>query len=155
MPTAQSFSFASAPLLSDLPPSIPHAVFRAAERYGDDPAIVDDLERTSFRTIAAETRRAAKAFMAMGLAKGDVVGVWGPNVWRWAAAAAGCQAAGGVVPPLNTRMRGREVTLVAARADMKALVTAGRFLGLPHHARRTGHCKRAEDRCSRRSQRSG
>jgi HIP---CoA ligase len=118
-----------APAESDLPPSIPHAVFRAAERYGDDLAIVDDFDRVSFRAIADETRRAAKAFMAIGLGRGDVVGVWAPNVWRWIAAAAGAQAAGAVLTPLNTRMRGREVALVADRAKIKAIVMAGRFLG--------------------------
>ena len=114
------------------PASIPHAVFEAGRRFADRIAIVDDTERMSFAELARETRAAAKACMAAGLRKGDVVGVWAPNMWQWIAAAAGAQAAGAVLVPLNTRMRGPEIAEAASRAGIKLLFSIGKFLGLDY-----------------------
>jgi acyl-CoA synthetase (AMP-forming)/AMP-acid ligase II len=122
-----------------LPPSIPAAVFEAARRFGDAIAIVDDDASISFASLAAQTRRAAKAFIAAGLRRGDRFGVWAPNMWEWVAAAAGGQAAGGVLIPLNTRLRGREVAGIANRASMRFLVSIGDFLGLHYPSMLDGH----------------
>jgi HIP---CoA ligase len=122
-----------------LPPSIPASVFEAARRFGDITAIVDDDARTSFAALAQETRRAARAFIAAGLMKGDTFGVWAPNMWEWVAAAAGGQAAGGVLIPLNTRLRGREVAGVINRARSRFLVSIGDFLGVHYPSMLDGH----------------
>jgi HIP---CoA ligase len=115
-----------------LPPSIPAAVYEAGRRFGDTTAIVDDSTRTSFAALAHETRRAARAFITLGMRKGDRFGVWAPNMWEWVAAAAGGQAAGGVLIPLNTRLRGREVAGVMNRARARFLVAIGDFLGVDY-----------------------
>lgn len=118
---------------------IPGALFEAARRFGDRIALVDDEDRVSFADLARETVRAAKACIALGLKKGDVVGVWAPNMWRWVAAAAGAQSVGAVLIPLNTRLRAREVARAAARARMQVLVCVGRFLGQDYPAMLQGH----------------
>ncbi|HTZ69424.1 MAG TPA: AMP-binding protein [Acetobacteraceae bacterium] len=119
--------------------TIPAALFGAADRFGDATALVDDDGRISFAALGQATRRAAKAFMAAGIGKGDAVGVWAPNMWQWVAAAAGAQAAGGVLVPLNTRMRGREVAAIVNRARIRILVSIGEFLGCDYPAMLHGY----------------
>ncbi|MEJ0045309.1 MAG: AMP-binding protein [Rhodospirillales bacterium] len=60
-------------------------------------------------------------------------------MWEWVAAAAGGQAAGGVLIPLNTRLRGREVASVVNRARARFLVSIGDFLGVDYPAMLEGH----------------
>ncbi len=122
-----------------LPLSIPAAVLQAGERFGAATAIVDDDARISFATLALETRRAARGFIAAGLRKGDTFAVWAPNMWEWVAAAAGGQAAGGILIPLNTRLRGREVAGIVNRARSRFLVSIGDFLGIDYPSMLDGH----------------
>jgi acyl-CoA synthetase (AMP-forming)/AMP-acid ligase II len=74
-------------------------------------------------------RGAARAFLAAGLARGDRVAIWAPNLWEWIVAATGLQAAGGVLVPLNTRFKGREAGHVLRKSGARALVTVSEFLG--------------------------
>ncbi|MGT2490147.1 AMP-binding protein [Cupriavidus basilensis] len=47
------------------------------------------------------------ALMALGVAPGERVAVWAPNLHEWIVAAlSGIQMAGGVLVPLNTRLMG-------------------------------------------------
>jgi acyl-CoA synthetase (AMP-forming)/AMP-acid ligase II len=123
-----------------MPETIPHLVLGAADRWGAKPAVVDEDQgrRVSYAELAGEVRAAAKAFIAAGLEPGEAVGVWAPNDWRWIAAAVGAQAAGGVLVPLNTRLRGREVAEILERAKGRFLVTAGEFLGQDYPAMLNG-----------------
>src|SRR6185369_15213268 len=73
--------------------------------------------------------RAARAFLAAGLGPGDRVGVWAPNVHEWVVAALGVQSAGGVLVPLNTRMKGREVGYILEKSGARLLCTVDDFLG--------------------------
>ncbi len=71
--------------------------------------------RLSFRALAAEVRRAARAFVAAGVARGDRVAIWAPNHWEWIVAAIGLQSAGAVLVPLNTRFKGARPATCCAR----------------------------------------
>lgn len=117
-----------------VPPTIPAALFTAAQNFARHVAIVDDDERVTFDTLARVTRRAAKGFIAAGIHKGDAVGLWAPNMWQWVAAGVGAQAAGALIVPLNTRMRGREIAGAVNRARIRLLVAIGEFLGADYPA---------------------
>jgi acyl-CoA synthetase (AMP-forming)/AMP-acid ligase II len=121
--------------------TIPRLVFEAAERHGGKPAVVDvELgEEMSFAGLAEAARAAGRAFIAAGLEPGEAVAVWAANGWRWVAAAAGAQAAGGVIVPLNTRLTGRETADIIRRAKVRFLVAAGAFLGRDYAAMLNGH----------------
>jgi acyl-CoA synthetase (AMP-forming)/AMP-acid ligase II len=95
--------------------------------------------RLSFAEIAAAGHAAAKAFLAAGLQPREAVGLWAPNGWLWVAAALGASAAGGVLVPLNTRLRGREVADIVHRAKVRILLTAGEFLGQDYPAMLKGY----------------
>ena len=112
----------------DLPTTIPLVVRGAAARFGDRDALVDGDERWSFTSLAAAVEVAGRAFVAAGLAPGDRVAIWAPNVAEWAVAALGVYSAGCVVVPLNTRFKGREAGHVLRASRARMLLTVTDFL---------------------------
>ena len=109
--------------------TIPALLAAAARRYGSRPALVAADGAISFERLDLEASRAARAFLAAGLEPGERVAVWAPHLWEWVAAAVGAQRVGGVLVPLNTRLRGGEVADVLRRAEVRVLVSIGTFLG--------------------------
>jgi acyl-CoA synthetase (AMP-forming)/AMP-acid ligase II len=104
-------------------------VLAAAGRGGDRIAVVDGARRVSYSALAHEMFRAAGAFSAAGLQKGERVAIWAPNSLEWIVAALGVQIAGGCIVPLNTRFKGAEVQHVLHCSRARFLVMAERFLG--------------------------
>lgn len=77
----------------------------------------------SFAEIHARMRAAASAFIACGVRKGDAIAIWAPNQVEWIIAALGAQAAGAVLTPLNTRLKGREAGDILRRSRARLLFT--------------------------------
>ena len=82
----------------------------------------------SFAGLATAVHDAARAFLAMGIERGDRVAIWAPNMWEWVVAALGLHSAGAVLVPLNTRFKGREAAYILGKSRAKALVTITGFL---------------------------
>lgn len=114
--------------------TIPGAARLAAERFGDAAAVVDGARTVSFAELWALIRRAATAYAGLGLKAGDRVGLWAPNRLEWIVACAGAQAAGAVVVPLNTRLKGSEAAFILNRARARVLVVTEPFLGTDYRA---------------------
>jgi acyl-CoA synthetase (AMP-forming)/AMP-acid ligase II len=114
--------------MDHLPETIPGLVGRAAERFGDLEALVDEDARLTFAELAAEVERAGRALAASGITKGDRVAIWAPNCREWVIAALGIFAAGGVLVPINTRFKGAEGRYGLERADAHLLFTVTDFL---------------------------
>jgi len=112
-----------------LPTTGPAALARAARRYGATIALEETGLRWTYLELEAEVRRAAAAFLAAGLRHGDRVAIWAPNMGRWIVAALGAQSVGGIVVPLNTRLKGREAGFILNRSGARVLVHVGEFLG--------------------------
>jgi HIP---CoA ligase len=110
--------------------TIPHLLRSSADRFSAREAIVDvgDSTTLSFTGLAAAAHDAARAFMSLGIERGDRVAIWAPNIWEWVVAALGLQSAGGVLVPLNTRFKGREAAYILGKSRAKALVTITGFL---------------------------
>jgi acyl-CoA synthetase (AMP-forming)/AMP-acid ligase II len=108
--------------------TIPAVVERAAERFADREGLVDGSRRLSFAELASEADRAARAYVASGIAPGDRVAIWAPNVADWAIAALGAFRAGAVVVTVNTRFKGNEAAHVIRTAEARMLVTVTDFL---------------------------
>jgi acyl-CoA synthetase (AMP-forming)/AMP-acid ligase II len=116
------------PELVDLPSTIPQVIRRAATEFGERDALVDGDDRWTFAGLAVAAERAARAFIAGGLAPGDRVALWAPNISEWAIAALGAYTAGCVVVPLNTRFKGGEAGHVLRASGAKVLLTVTDFL---------------------------
>jgi acyl-CoA synthetase (AMP-forming)/AMP-acid ligase II len=71
----------------------------------------------------------AQAFVASGVQPGDRVALWAPNTADWVVAALGAYAAGAVLLPVNTRLKGEEAAHVLRTAGAKMLLTVTDFLG--------------------------
>ena len=114
--------------------TVPRLARAAAERFGDAPALEDGDARLSFRAFWREGLGAARAFVAAGIRPGDRVALWAPNVWEWPVAALGIHAAGGVLVPLNTRMKGAEASYILNKSGARILLTVRGFLGTDYPA---------------------
>ena len=110
-------------------PTIPEALVRAAETFGDAEAVVDGDVRLSWRELLDEVRTAARFYIASGVEPGDRVAVWAPNTHHWVIAALGAHYAGATLVPVNTRFTGHEARDILLRTRAVALVVADEFLG--------------------------
>jgi acyl-CoA synthetase (AMP-forming)/AMP-acid ligase II len=111
--------------------TIPRLVRAAGDRYGTADAVVDvDAGITiTFADLAIGVRNAAASWLASGVAPGDRVAIWAPNMWEWVVAALGAHTAGAVIVPLNTRYKGREAAYILEKSGARALATVVGFLG--------------------------
>ena len=116
--------------VDDLPQTMPALFDYAVVHYGERPALIDGAVRMNFVQLNAARRQAAKAFIGAGLAKGDRVAIWAPNIHEFVAAASGLQSIGGVLVPLNTRFKGAEAGDILRRSKARLLLTVGEFLGV-------------------------
>jgi acyl-CoA synthetase (AMP-forming)/AMP-acid ligase II len=114
--------------------SVPGLVSAAAERFGDAEALADGEVRLSFRALADEALVVTRAAMAAGIAPGERVGIWAPNIAEWVVAALGLLGAGAVLVPVNTRFKGSEAAYVLRRSGAVALFTVRGFLDLDYPA---------------------
>jgi acyl-CoA synthetase (AMP-forming)/AMP-acid ligase II len=112
-----------------LPPTIPAALLRAAEQFGDREALIDGSSRWTFADLADAALRSAGAMIAAGVEPGDRVAVWAPNGRLFVAAALGAVTAGAILVPLNTRFKGDEAAWILGRSRARLLVTDNGFLG--------------------------
>lgn len=114
--------------------TLPQVVMDAARSHGSRIAITDGEVNLTYTELDALRIRSARAFVAAGLAHGDRVAIWAPNIYQWILAAIGAQSVGGVVVPLNTRYKGSEAAYVINASGAKMLFTVGDFLGVSYPA---------------------
>lgn len=114
---------------SALPATLPALLQRAARRWPERAAIVDGAVHVDYAQLLQRSQQAARALIALGVAAGDRVAVWAPNVHEWIVAACGIHAAGAVLVPLNTRLKGPEAADILQRSGTRVLVCIGNFLG--------------------------
>ncbi|MDF1478495.1 AMP-binding protein [Leifsonia sp. H3M29-4] len=127
--------------------TIPGMLAAAAERYDEHLAVVDGPQRVSYRGLYELVRRAARAYLAQGVRRGDRVAVWAPNRLEFIVAMLGAQSIGAAVVPLNTRYTGREAHVILERSGSSVLVVADGFLGkdYTHLLQDAGRAEHADD----------
>jgi acyl-CoA synthetase (AMP-forming)/AMP-acid ligase II len=114
--------------------TIPEMVARQAETLGDQQAIVDGPTTLSFADLAERVEEAARALIASGIANGDRVAIWAPNMWEWIVCALAIHSVGAVMVPINTRYKGIEAAYLLDKSRAKALFTVTGFLGVDYLA---------------------
>jgi fatty-acyl-CoA synthase len=85
-------------------------------------------------------KAAAGGMQAMGIGRGDRVGILMGNDEKWLALFYGAALIGAVTVPVNTRFKAAEIDFCLRQADCKALFYVGRFLNIDFGAmvRETG-----------------
>ncbi|MEZ5572101.1 MAG: FadD3 family acyl-CoA ligase [Halioglobus sp.] len=109
--------------------TLPQVVVDAAAAHGSRPAITDGAVKLSYAELDAARVQSARAFIAAGLAHGERIAIWAPNIYQWIIAAIGAQSVGGVVVPLNTRYKGAEAAYSVNASGAKMVFTVSEFLG--------------------------
>src|SRR5436190_9549916 len=110
--------------------TIPAAVARAAQEFGDAPALAEPGgPRFSYGELHERAATVARALIAEGVAPGDRVAIWSPNTHHWVLGALGALHAGATLVPVSTRFTGHEALDVISRSGARALIVAGPFLG--------------------------
>ena len=110
-----------------LPLTAPRLAGWAAQQYGDKLAIRDGDLDLSYSDLNHARRQAGKAFMALGVEKGDRVAIWAPNSAQWIVGALGAQSLGAIVVTLNTRLSGAEAADILSRAGVSYLLTVAQL----------------------------
>ncbi len=110
--------------------TLPQIVQRAAQQFGSKIAIEDGELQFSYAELEAARLQAARAFLALGIDKGDRIAIWAPNMYEWIIASVGLQTLGAVLVPLNTRLKGAEAAFILNTSGARLLLTVGDFLGV-------------------------
>src|SRR5438128_9729576 len=82
----------------------------------------------TYAELAAESVTIGRALAARGVGKGTRVGLLMPNWPEWVAVAFGIWRCGGVVVPLSTLYRPRELGYALRHVDVTVLIAVREFL---------------------------
>jgi len=98
-------------------------ILEAAGAHSDADAIVLPGDRVTYGGFADGAVGWSRVFMALGVTKGDHIGILLPNGTEFMRVLFGAMLAGAVPVPINTRYRGAEIAAMLVDADMVTLVT--------------------------------
>ena len=114
------------PLIAD---TIGGALNRATERWGDRDALAACHQqlRYSYRELRHEADRAARGLIALGVQRGDRVGIWSGNRAEWMITQYAAAKAGAVLVNINPAYRLRELEYALTHSGVSVLITARGF----------------------------
>jgi len=117
---------ATVPLLGQ---TIGAALDRIAAQAGDRDALISCHQNTRFTyaELLDEVNRAARGLLALGVQRGDRVGIWSPNVAEWLITQYAAAKVGAVLVNVNPANRLRELEYALKQSGVSVLVTARSF----------------------------
>jgi fatty-acyl-CoA synthase len=104
------------------------------DRYGDRPFVLTDDVRLSYAEVAAESRRLADGLAAVGVRRGDRVGMIMANYPEFVAVKFAIARAGAIAVPFNFFYRQDELRYVLADSGCRVLVSMTGFGGLDYQS---------------------
>jgi fatty-acyl-CoA synthase len=102
--------------------TIGDAFHRAAARCGDQPALVYEGRRWSYRDLDVAADRVARGLLELGLARGDRVAAYGRNSDAYLLLWLGTARAGLVHVPINYALTGGELGYIVEQSGARALI---------------------------------
>ncbi|HUG35477.1 MAG TPA: AMP-binding protein, partial [Candidatus Limnocylindrales bacterium] len=98
-------------------------------RYPDNEAVVSRHQnlRYTYRQLREEVDRCARALMALGVTKGQRVGIWAPNCAEWAITQFATSKIGAILVNINPSYRLTEVQYALRQSGCTWLVIAPQF----------------------------
>ncbi len=102
---------------------------RTVERWGDRPGLIVRQQgvRLTWRALQARVEAFAAGLLALGLRRGDRVGIWSPNTAEWVITQFATAKAGLVLVNINPAYRSHELEYALNKVGCRALVTATAF----------------------------
>ncbi|WP_417525698.1 AMP-binding protein [Marinovum sp.] len=109
--------------------TIPQLLQAAVESHGDRDALVltEAGHRLSYRDFSAEVDRLAAGLLALGLEKGDRVGIWSPNRLEWVLTQFATARIGVILVNINPAYRLSELEYALNKVGCKLVIAARRF----------------------------
>ena len=105
---------------------------KQAREYPDQPAVIytHDFKYTrTYKEFNDEAHKIAKAFLSMGIKKGDHVAIWATNNPEWYLTLFACVKIGAVLVTVNTGYKIHEAEYLLKQSDTKMLVMCDSFKG--------------------------
>lgn len=123
--------------------SVPEYVLRHAPRLHDRPALVDgtDGRTVTYGELADTVRRVATGLSERGLARGDVLALYSPNLVDYPAAVLAVASLGGVVSPVNPLYTADELGRQLRDSGARFILTVPALLDVATEAARGGAVK--------------
>jgi len=116
-------SYARGPSRPLLELTIGELLHRTADRFPDRLAVASchQSKRLTWSELSAEADRVARGLWALGIRRGDRVGLWSTNCIEWIMMHMGCARAGASLVNVNPAYRSHELQFTLTRSRMKAL----------------------------------
>ncbi len=117
----------------DEPPLIEDTIGRrfdlAAERWGEREALVSAHQgvRWTYKELKEKVDAYAAGMLAMGLKRGDRVGIWSHNNWEWLVTQFATAKAGIILVNINPAYQRAEVTYALNKVGCKAVIAMPSF----------------------------
>jgi acyl-CoA ligase (AMP-forming) (exosortase A-associated) len=109
---------------------LPHLIEAAAERSPGRVALTAGTESLEYETLAERVRGFASGLCALGLARGERVGIWLDKRFETVVATFGVAAAGGAFVPLNPLLKPDQIGYILRDCNVRVLVTSDERLAL-------------------------
>jgi fatty-acyl-CoA synthase len=122
--------------------TIPQALERTVERFGDRDALVFPKLglRISYREFSNRVDRVARGLLGLGIKTGEHVAIWATNVPEWVLLQFATARIGAVLVTINPAYRAHELKYVLKQSDSVALVLTDRFKTSDYFAMLTEVC---------------
>jgi fatty-acyl-CoA synthase len=105
------------------------SLHRTVEQFGDREALVVRHQnfRVNYRQLWDAVTSAARGLIALGVQKGDRVGVWSPNRWEWVVCQYATARIGAILVNVNPAYKRAELEYVLKQAGVSVLLLARGF----------------------------
>ncbi len=97
--------------------------------YPDNPALISRHQqiRLTYRELQSQVNQCARSFLAMGIQKGQRIGIWSPNRAEWCVIQFATSKIGAILVNINPSYRTHELEYVLQQSGCCAIVTAVQF----------------------------
>jgi len=116
-------------------PTVPNALARAVELWGEQTFLLDDDRSLTFAEADRISARMAKGLVAMGHGKGARIAIMAPNSIDWMLCFLAISRMGGHVVAFSSMYQRREIAWGLRHNDVETLIVAARFGSADYQAR--------------------
>lgn len=102
---------------------------QTVSQYPDHPALISRHQgiRWNYREYQQQIEQFAAGLLAIGIEKGDRVGIWAPNCYEWCLTQFATAKIGAIMVCINPAYRLYELEYALNKVECKAIVSAERF----------------------------
>ena len=102
---------------------------QTAGKYPDNEVLIVSHQnvRWTYAQLQAKVNECARAMMAIGLQKGDRIGIWAPNRYEWLVTQLATAKVGAILVNINPSYRLSELQYALNQSGCKIIVTADQF----------------------------